>query len=154
MLAGHNGAGKSTMWRQRLSGQLEIPLINADRLMLSILPEPDGNGALVTWAQALRDNDQSWMKVAQDGVQAFVGHAMRWHVQSALNGFDDLDPKTAIANARSDLTALLRCLDAAEKAPLVLLIERVESRIGGDCRVGRSDAANQANLQVARLVVT
>lgn len=84
VLAGHNGSGKSTMWRKTLSSQLQIPLINADRLMLSILPEPDGDGALAPWAQTLRDNDQSWMKVAQDGVQAFVGHAMQAKVPFAM----------------------------------------------------------------------
>lgn len=77
VLAGHNGSGKSTMWRKRLSGQLQIPLINADRMMLSILPEPGSDGSLDEWAQSLRDTDESWMRVAQDGVQAFVGHAMR-----------------------------------------------------------------------------
>jgi pantothenate kinase-related protein Tda10 len=30
VLAGHNGSGKSTMWRKRLSGQLQIPLINVE----------------------------------------------------------------------------------------------------------------------------
>lgn len=59
ILAGHNASGKSTMWRKRLSGQLQIPLINADRMMLSILPEPNSDGALDPRAQALRDSDQS-----------------------------------------------------------------------------------------------
>lgn len=84
VLAGHNGSGKSTMWRKRLSGQLQIPLINADRMMLSILPEPGSDGALDGWAQALRDTDESWMRVAQDGVQAFVGHAMGAKVPFAM----------------------------------------------------------------------
>jgi len=84
VLAGHNGSGKSTMWRKRLSGQLQIPLVNADRMMLSILPEPGSDGALDDWAQMLRDTDESWMRVAQDGVQAFVGHAMRAKVPFAM----------------------------------------------------------------------
>lgn len=84
VLAGHNGSGKSTMWRRTLSEQLQIPLINADRLMLSILPEPDSEGALAPWAKELRDTDQGWMKVAQDGVQAFVGHAMQAKVPFAM----------------------------------------------------------------------
>ncbi|MDH4414372.1 MAG: zeta toxin family protein [Rhizobium sp.] len=84
VLAGHNGSGKSTMWRLVLSDQLQIPLINADRMMLSILPEPDSEGALAPWAQTLRDKDQSWMRVAQDGVQAFVGHAMQAKVPFAM----------------------------------------------------------------------
>ncbi|CAN7664458.1 hypothetical protein LJR231_005241 [Phyllobacterium sp. LjRoot231] len=54
VLAGHNGSGKSTMWRQILSGQLQIPLINADRMMLSILPEAGSDGALDKWAQVAR----------------------------------------------------------------------------------------------------
>jgi predicted ABC-type ATPase len=84
VLAGHNGSGKSTMWRKVLSDRLQIPLINADRMMLSILPEPGSDGSLASWAQSLRDNDQSWMKVAQDGVQAFVGHAMQTKVPFAM----------------------------------------------------------------------
>jgi predicted ABC-type ATPase len=84
VLAGHNGSGKSTMWRKRLSGQLQIPLINADRMMLSILPEPGSDGALDEWAQTLRDTDEGWMQVAQDGVLAFVGHAMRAKVPFAM----------------------------------------------------------------------
>ncbi len=75
ILAGHNGSGKSTMWTQHLSAHLRIPLINADRMMLSILPEPD-NGSLPEWASQLRDTDQSWMQVAQKGVESFVAHAM------------------------------------------------------------------------------
>ena len=84
VLAGHNGSGKSTMWRKTLSDQLRIPLINADRMMLSILPESSGDGALVPWASTLRDSDESWMRVAQNGVQAFVGHAMQAKVPFAM----------------------------------------------------------------------
>ncbi len=35
------------MWRKVLSDRLQIPLINADRMMLSILPETGSDGALV-----------------------------------------------------------------------------------------------------------
>lgn len=84
ILAGHNGSGKSTMWRKSLSGQLQIPLLNADRMMLSILPEADSNGALVDWAQALRDTDLGWMQVAQSGVKAFAAHAMAAKVPFAM----------------------------------------------------------------------
>ena len=38
-LLGTNGSGKSTMWKLYLSDKLQIPLINADRMMLSMLPE-------------------------------------------------------------------------------------------------------------------
>ena len=76
IVAGHNGSGKSTIWRQTLADTLHIPLINADRMMLSILPEADSTGHLVPWAAHLRDTDQGWMRIAQQGVQAFIGQAM------------------------------------------------------------------------------
>lgn len=84
VLAGHNGSGKSTMWRRSLADELQMPLVNADRMMLSILPEQASDGALPTWAATLRDTDESWMKVAQQGVQAFVGHAMNAKVPFAM----------------------------------------------------------------------
>lgn len=84
ILAGHNGSGKSTMWREHLSPGFQIPLVNADRMMLSVLPEPDGSGHLTPWAQRLRDTDQNWMKVAQKGVEAFVAQAMLRGVPFAM----------------------------------------------------------------------
>jgi predicted ABC-type ATPase len=84
IVAGHNGSGKSTMWRRSLADRLEMPLINADRMMLSILPEPGEDGHLVPWAARLRDRDVGWMRVAQQGVQAFVGHAMAAQVPFAM----------------------------------------------------------------------
>ena len=84
IVAGHNGSGKSTMWRKVLSDKLRIPLLKADRMMLSILPEPDSSGALVEWAQQLRDTDLGWMQVAQAGVTAFAVQAMQAQVPFAL----------------------------------------------------------------------
>ncbi len=84
VVAGHNGSGKSTMWRKSLSSHLQIPLLNADRMMLSILPEPDSSGALIEWAQYLRDSDLGWMQVAQAGVKAFAAHAMQAKVPFAV----------------------------------------------------------------------
>jgi predicted ABC-type ATPase len=66
VLAGHNGSGKSTLWYERLADKLQLPLVNADRLTLSILPE-----ALPMWAQKLRDEDARWHKLSQDGVGLF-----------------------------------------------------------------------------------
>ena len=82
MLAGHNGSGKSTMWYDRLAPTLQIPLVNADRMMMSILPDP-GRKGLPTWAQELRDTDEDWMAVAQRGVDAFVLNAMAQKVSFA-----------------------------------------------------------------------
>lgn len=73
VLAGHNGSGKSTLWYDHLADKLQVPLINADRMMLSILPE---KRPLPAWATHLRDDDEDWMGVAQKGVQSFVAQAM------------------------------------------------------------------------------
>lgn len=73
ILAGHNGSGKSTMWYEHLADKLQIPLINADRMMLSILPEKK---PLPVWASHLRDKNEDWMGVAQKGVQSFVAQAI------------------------------------------------------------------------------
>ena len=53
-------------------------------MMLSILPEPGDDGHLVPWAARLRDHDIGWMRVAQQGVQAFVGQAMVARVPFAM----------------------------------------------------------------------
>jgi predicted ABC-type ATPase len=84
ILAGHNGSGKSTMWRKHLSLKLRIPLVNADRMILAVLPELSRKGRLVPWAANLRDTDQSWMRVAQKGVEAFVAQAMANKVPFAM----------------------------------------------------------------------
>lgn len=64
IVAGHNGSGKSTMWRDHLSERFQIPLVNADRMMLSILPEVDDLLNLPEWAVGLRDRNGAWMRVA------------------------------------------------------------------------------------------
>jgi hypothetical protein len=59
VLAGHNGSGKSTLWRRSLADVLRIPLVNADRMMLSILPEANSDGTLPEWAISLRDSEKA-----------------------------------------------------------------------------------------------
>lgn len=77
ILAGHNGSGKSTLWHDRLAHKLQIPLVNADRLTASILPAPDPvTGRIAPWAQRLRDDDERWQRLSQEGVQAFTGLIM------------------------------------------------------------------------------
>ena len=77
ILAGHNGSGKSTMWYRHLAPALKTPLINADRMMLSILPALSRRGRLPPWAQDLRDTDLKWMTVARESVDSFVVNAMQ-----------------------------------------------------------------------------
>lgn len=93
ILAGHNGSGKSTMWYDHLARYIQTPLINADRMMMSILPEPKA-GRLPGWAQALRDQNTSWMRVAQRGVEAFVVQAMAHKAPFAMETvFSDWRPQ-------------------------------------------------------------
>lgn len=93
MVAGHNGSGKSTMWTKLLAPALQIPLVNADRMMMSILPEPSG-GRLPAWAASLRDDNEDWMKVAQKGVEAFVvqamGHGVPFAMETVFSHWEDL----------------------------------------------------------------
>jgi predicted ABC-type ATPase len=85
VLAGHNGSGKTTLWNERLARQLQIPLINADRITASILPPADAaTGQPPQWAQKLRDNDTRWQLLSQAGVQAFVGLVMERQMPFAL----------------------------------------------------------------------
>ncbi|MRW90484.1 toxin [Duganella sp. FT80W] len=94
IMAGHNGSGKSTMWNTYISPQFKIPLINADRMMMSTLPEPDLDGSIPHWAKKLRDTDEDWMRVAQKGVQSFVGQALVRHasfgVETVFSHWRDL----------------------------------------------------------------
>jgi predicted ABC-type ATPase len=77
VLAGHNGSGKSTLWYDNLVNALRIPLINADRLTLSLLPSPSGDPpTLDAWAADLRDHDERWQRLSQEGVQLFMGLIM------------------------------------------------------------------------------
>lgn len=82
IVAGHNGSGKSTFWYAQLAPLLQIPLINADRLMLSILPEVEPRD-LPDWAKRLRDTDDGWMRVAQLGAQLFIATAREAGVEFA-----------------------------------------------------------------------
>ena len=84
VLAGHNGSGKSTMWYGHLASQIQIPLVNADRIMMSILPPVGPEEHLPDWARMLRDEDEKWMRVAQRGVQAFVAQALSGGVPFAF----------------------------------------------------------------------
>lgn len=67
-----------------------MPLVNADRLMLSVLPEPP----LPDWARDLRDTDVGWMEVGQKGVLAYVELAMRRGLPFAIETvFSDWRPQ-------------------------------------------------------------
>lgn len=77
VLAGHNGSGKSTLWYEQLAGKLRLPLINADRLTASILPPTDAaSPRLPAWAQELRDDDERWQRLSQEGVRVFKSLVM------------------------------------------------------------------------------
>lgn len=71
ILAGHNGSGKSTLWYENLVVDMRMPLLNADRFMLAILPEKETQEQ-ADWVVQIRDHNEHWMRVAQQGVQAFM----------------------------------------------------------------------------------
>lgn len=47
---------------------------------------------------------------------------IRWHVESALNGFETLNLETAASEAQSELRALLRYLDALDNTNDVVVV--------------------------------
>lgn len=111
VLAGHNGSGKSTLWYDHIADQLRIPLVNADRMMLSVLPEAKNN-RLRPWAQYLRDTDERWMKVAQNGVSAFVAQATGMKVPFAYETvFSHWEPKPD-GTVESKIDVIKRLQDA------------------------------------------
>ena len=76
VLAGHNGSGKSTLWYGQLADDLQMPLMNADLLTLALLPPIGADKKLRPWASRLRDQDERWQKLSQQGVRAFMDLAM------------------------------------------------------------------------------
>ncbi len=76
VLAGHNGSGKSTLWYDTLADKFQMPLVNADRLTLSLLPPVGSDKMLKPWASHLRDTDERWHRLAQSGVRLFMDLAM------------------------------------------------------------------------------
>jgi len=150
VVAGHNGSGKSTMWRQLLSPQIQVPLINADRMMLSILPEPASSGALEDWAQRLRDNDIAWMQVAQNGVQAFVGHAMQAKVPFAMETVFSFWEERADGSVASKLD-LIRDMQAAGYFVLLFFVGLKDVSLSV-ARVQTRVAANGHDVPIDRLL--
>lgn len=84
IVAGHNGSGKSTMWYDYLVDEIQMPLINADRMMMSVLPPPGQDGHLRPWATVLRDNDVGWMAICQKGVEGFTAQAKNSKIPFAV----------------------------------------------------------------------
>ena len=121
IVAGHNGSGKSTMWHEHLSAQLQMPLINADRMMMSILPEVPAGGVLPAWASALRDTNLNWMGVTQKGVESFVLHAMTALVPFAMETVFSHWVEGPDGRVESKIT-LIRQLQAAGYFVLLLFV--------------------------------
>jgi predicted ABC-type ATPase len=130
ILAGHNGSGKSTMWYGRLADTLKIPLVNADRMMISILPE-----RMPHWARQLRDTDTSWMQVAQKGVEAFVALAAQASVPFAMETVFSHWRKKSDGTFESKIDKLLE-LQAAGYFVLLLFVGLANASlsIGRDLR--------------------
>lgn len=72
------------MWYERLADVVKVPLFNADRLMMSILPEVRNDTRLADWAREIRDKNTSWMKVSQAGVKSFVSATLSEQLPFAM----------------------------------------------------------------------
>jgi predicted ABC-type ATPase len=148
-MAGHNGSGKSTFWRRTLADEFRIPLINADRMMLSILPEPDADGALPDWASHVRDTNEDWMRVAQQGVQGFVNYAMNAPVPFAMETvFSHWRPRPdGTVESKIDLISNLQ----AAGYFVVLVFVGLTSAAASISRVATRVAQNGHNVPEQRL---
>lgn len=175
ILAGHNGSGKSTLWSKYMADLFRIPLINADRMMLSVLPETvSGDGAkkpLPSWAVALRDANPSWMHVAQKGVEAFVAQAMAHQVPFAMETVFSYWDEQPDGKVRSKIDLIRQLQDKGYFVWLLfvglsnanLSILRVQTRVasGGHAvdqeklisRFPRTQKAIHAALNVADAVI-
>ncbi|MBL8217005.1 MAG: hypothetical protein JNK87_40170 [Bryobacterales bacterium] len=84
VVAGHNGSGKSSLWYNHLADDLQMPLANADRLTLSLLPPPGSDDQLRPWAIRLRDEDERWQRLSQQSVQVFLELTMKYRLPFAF----------------------------------------------------------------------
>jgi predicted ABC-type ATPase len=128
VVAGHNGSGKSTLWYERLAPVLRIPLLNADRMMMSILPEVARGERLPDWASVIRDQDPSWMLVAQKGVEAFVAQALTRGVPFAMEtvfSYWEARPDGTVASK----VDLIRQMQAAGYFVLLLFVGLTDSQL-------------------------
>jgi predicted ABC-type ATPase len=129
--------GKSTLWYERLASKLQIPFVNADRLMLAILPEARSLKELPRWAQNLRDNDVGWMQVAQKGVENFVRQAIAQGVPFATETVFSHWEKLANGHYASKIDLMRRMQKAGYFVLLIfvglsdaqLSIARVDTRV-------------------------
>ncbi len=76
VLCGHNGSGKSTLWYEFLADHFKIPLLNADRMLLSLLPEQHDGRLWPAWAQRFRDQNALWMGISQRGIAGLMNEAI------------------------------------------------------------------------------
>jgi predicted ABC-type ATPase len=130
VLAGHNGSGKSTLWHQRLVSTLEMPLINADRLTASILPDPDERHRLPAWAQRLRDEDARRQELSQQGVRA-LGHAVP--VDKLIERFPRTQAAVGHAAPLADMTLFFDNSRSTSDAFALVRVQQ-RKRVSFDCR--------------------
>ncbi|NVD70707.1 toxin [Duganella sp. BJB1802] len=76
VLCGPNGSGKSTLWYEFLADHFKIPLLNADRLLLSLLPEQHESRVWSAWARRFRDQNALWMGISQHGIACLMDEAI------------------------------------------------------------------------------
>jgi predicted ABC-type ATPase len=87
-----------------------MPLVNADRLTLSLLPPPGADNQLRPWASRLRDEDERWQRLSQQGVQVFLDLAMQHRMSFAFETvFSHLEPQPdGTFKSKADLIRALK----------------------------------------------
>lgn len=77
VLAGPDGAGKTTLWQRKLAGLMQLPLIGGERMLDAMLPAPRPEWARQAQAtNGAADGAADWPAVARFAAQAAVAQAM------------------------------------------------------------------------------
>ncbi len=79
VLAGPDGAGKSTLWERKLAGLMQLPLIGSERMMAAMLPAVSGPHQ----PEWVREVQPHWPAMARLASQAAVAQAMACQVPFA-----------------------------------------------------------------------
>ena len=73
---------------------------------------------------------------------------LRWFAESALNGFETLDLKTAVWLAQCELRDILRFLDRADNAVTKTLVHPIDSGVAVDLGAGNSNISDFSNSKI------
>ena len=117
-----------------------MPLVNADRLTLSLLPPIGSDQKLKSWASRLRDKDERWQRLAQDGVQLFMGLAMDQRMPFAFETVFSYLEKQPDGTVKSKID-IIRTLQAHGYFVILLFVGLANPNCGPVSRGARRPSA-------------